>query len=464
MIRARAPPRLRPAVVSATLMGSALAALLIGGLLIDRAGEAIISTRQKDVAEAARDYFVAFAHEEGLEPLARALDRERAKPNEAFRYALYSNDGELIGGAPLAKIEQLPRPGVSTLMLRSNGRVSPWQVLVQPISTGGTLVVFERLEDRAAFRQALSGASVTALAIALGTMLLAGLWLNAILYRRAESIAAVSARIVAGDLTARAPAHPRGDVFDRLGMGLNAMLDRNEELLTGLRTVSDSLAHDLRSPLTRMKGALSRALAPDISEEDRLNAIAQAWDEADRTLATTSALLDIARAETGVSRDMFENLDLCGLVADTVELFGPVIEDAGQTLKITLPKDPLILPSHELLLRQALGNLLFNASRYAGEGAVVEVELSASPEVVELVVADSGPGIPEADRGRVKERFVRLDTARTTTGSGLGLAIAAACAKLHRGSLELEHNAPGLRVVMRIPRGLARADPTKLTG
>ena len=211
--------------------------------------------------------------------------------------------------------------------------------------------------------------------------------------------------------------------------------------------------------MARMKGALSRGLDPEAKEADRLDAIAQAWDEADRTLATTSALLDIARAETGVSRDMFGELDLRALVADTAELFGPVLEDAGQTLQVTLPDEPLVLPAHELLLRQALGNLLFNASRYAGEGAAVTVSLAMAVDVVELIVADTGPGIPEADRGRVKERFVRLDTARTTTGSGLGLAIAAACAKLHCGSLELQDNAPGLRVVLRFPCGPEQAAP-----
>ncbi|TAJ68711.1 MAG: HAMP domain-containing histidine kinase [Phenylobacterium sp.] len=459
-MKARAPPpRLRPGLVGSVLLAVALAAMLIGGFVIDRAGEAILSARQKDVAESARDYFVAFAHEEGLAPLARALDRrERAEHDEAFRYALFSDDGDLVGGAQLATAAQLPGPGFWTLDLRSGEHVSSWQVLVQPISTGGTLVVFEDLSARAEFRSAIVGASFAALAVALGSVVLAGLWLNRLVYRRAESIAAVSACIVSGDLSARASADPQGDVFDRLGMGMNAMLDRNEELLTGLRTVSDSLAHDLRSPLTRMKGALSRALAADASVSDRLDAIAQAWEEADRALATTSALLDIARAETGVSRDMFERIDLQALVADTVELFAPVIEDAGQDLKVTLPGQPLFLQAHELLVRQALGNLLFNASRYAGEGADVVVSLSEGPGFVEVVVADSGPGIPEVDRGRVQERFVRLDTARTTTGSGLGLAIAAACAKLHRGSLDLQDNGPGLRVVMRIPRG--GTDPT----
>lgn len=444
--------RLRPALVGSLLMAVALAALLIGGLIIDRSGEAIISARQKAVAQSARDYFVVFAHEEGLPPLARALDRrERSGRHEAFRYALFSDKGDLIGGARLATIGQLPGPGFSPLYLRKGDEVTPWQVLVQPISTGGTLVVFEDLEDRASFRIALVGASLAALAAALGAVLLVGLWLNNQLYRRATVIAAVSARIARGDMSARAPTNPAGDVFDRLGQGLNVMLDRNEELLTGLRTVTDSLAHDLRSPLTRMKSALSRALQPDLSESGRQDAIADAWEQADRALATTSALLDIARAESGVSREMFEALNMGAMVADIAELFGPVLEDAGQTLAIRLPDEALIVTAHELLLRQALGNLLFNAGRYAGRGARVEVALTVNADTIRLTVSDDGPGIPEAQIGLATERFVRLDNARTTTGSGLGLAIAAACAKLHRGTLRLEDNRPGLRVTLEIP-------------
>lgn len=446
--------RLRPALVGSLLMAVAVAALLIGGLIIDRSGQAIISGRQKAVAQSARDYFVVFAHEEGLPPLARALDRrERSGRHEAFRYALFADDGTLIGGARLATIRQLPGPGLWTLNLRDKDQVTSWQVLVQPISTGGTLVVFEDLEERASFRTALVAASLAALAAALAAVLVAGLWLNSQLYRRATVIAAVSTRIVEGDMSARAPVDPAGDVFDRLGQGLNAMLDRNEELLTGLRTVTDSLAHDLRSPLTRMKTALSRALQSELSESQRQDAIAEALEQADGALSTTSALLDIARAEAGVSRDMFEPLNMCALVSDIAELFGPVLEDAGQTLKVQLPEGPLIVTAHELLLRQALGNVLFNAGRYAGDGARVEVALAVDATTIRLIVSDDGPGIPESQIGLATERFVRLDNARTTSGSGLGLAIAAACAKLHGGKLWLESNNPGLRLTLELPRG-----------
>ena len=443
----------RPGVVAAILLIVAGVALSAGLLLVDRIGEAIIAERQREVAASARDYFVAFAHEEGLAPLARALDRrERSRGREAFRYALFANDGVMIGGVNLLPIEALPGPGISEVTIQTAGRATPWEVLVQPISIGGTLVVYEDLAERGSFRAALVIGSFVAMVIALGAVLAVSLWLNRLIYRRAETIAATAGQIAEGKTSARVPTDPNGDVFDRLGVAINAMLDRNDELMTGLRTVTDSLAHDLRSPLTRMKAALSRALEPDADDGVRLGNIGEAWDQADRALATTSALLDIARAETGLSRDMFEAVNLGDLANDVAELFGPTLEDAGQSFEVEIDDVPVIVSAHELLLRQAIGNLLFNAARYGGEGARVRLTVDMTPGFARCIVADTGPGIPEADRGRVLERFVRLDTARTAQGSGLGLAIAAACAKLHRGRLTLEDNQPGLRVVLELAR------------
>jgi signal transduction histidine kinase len=446
-------PRLRLRRVVVTLVVAAAASLLAGVLLIDRVGETIIAERQREVAAAARDYFVDFARQEGLAPLARGIDRhERYRREEGFRYALFSARGQLMGGARLLTWRELPPVGTTRLTIPVGGRPTPWQVFVQPVREGGTLVVYEDLSERTRFRQSLALGGALALLVALGAMLLVSLWLMQLVWRRARSIADTAEAIAAGRTAARAPADPAGDVFDRLGASLNVMLERNEELMTGLRTVTDSLAHDLRSPLTRMKGALTAALDPQADEEARRDAIGQAWEEADRALATTGALLDIARAETGLSRDMLQPLDLGDLAAEVVELFAPVVEDAGQTLTLRALSEPLVLPVHDVLLRQALGNLIYNAARYAGDGARVEVSLEATAGAARIVVADDGPGIPAADRGRVVERFVRLDEARTTPGSGLGLAIAAACAKLHRGQLRLEDNAPGLRAVLELAR------------
>lgn len=441
--------RLRPRAVFMVLLAVALSALCVGLVMVDRIGETIIGKRQREVAEAARDYFVAFAHEEGVAPLARALDlREQTDPGGAFRYALYAADGRLLGGARLAPADRLPDSGSARLRIASQGRPEPWQVLVQPLSSGGALVVYEDIGERIAFRRALVASAAVSLVAAVGAVLLAALWFNRLLLGRMETLAATAGRIAAGDLSARTETHPRGDVFDRLGEAMNGMLDRIEELMTGMRTVTDSLAHDLRSPLTRMRADLARALAPDTAESQRLDAIEQAHDEADRALSTLSALMDIARAEAGLSRDMMAPIDIAALVAEIGELFAPVIEDAGQTFLPPAPRAPMVIRAHELILRQAVGNLLHNAAHHAGDGAVVRLWVEEAPGVVRIVVADSGPGIPLEHRGRVRERFVRLDAARSRPGGGLGLAIAAACAKLHGGSLELEDAHPGLRAVI----------------
>lgn len=441
--------RLRPGAVVLVMLAVTVSALAVGLLMVDRIGEAIIAERQQDVAAAARDYFVAFAHEEGVEPLARALDlRERTDPGGAFRYALYAPDGRLLGGARLAPAGRLPASGAARLSLLDEGRDTPWQVLVQPLSMGGSLVVYEDIGERIAFRRALVASAGAALAAALAVVLLAAVWFNRRLLARVETLTATAGRIAEGDLSARTEVHPKGDVFDRLGEAMNGMLDRIEELMTGMRTVTDSLAHDLRSPLTRMRADLSRALDPHVGDAERLDAIALAHDEADRALSTLSALMDIARAEAGLSRDMMAPVDLTALVAEVGELFAPVIEDASQTFVPPPPGPPLIVQGHQLILRQAVGNLLHNAAHHAGEGASVALSLETTPGAIRIVVSDTGPGIPAEHRGRVRERFVRLDEARSRPGGGLGLAIAAACAKLHGGALELEDAHPGLRAVI----------------
>ncbi|ATQ42890.1 sensor histidine kinase [Caulobacter mirabilis] len=445
---------LRPRAVLVVMVAVALVALAAGLLVIDRIGETLIDQRQQAVAEAARDYFVAFAHEEGLAPLAKALDlRERTRPaGGGFRYAVYDAEGRFLGGARLADAEDLPAQGRARIRLLTPGKHSPWQVLVQPLSVGGTLVVYENIHERAAFRRALIVSGAIALVGALGALLACGLWFNRQLLRRIEAVAGTAERIADGDLAARAPAAPQGDVFDRLGLSLNAMLDRIEALMTGMRTVTDSLAHDLRSPLTRLRADIARAAEPGLSEVSRSRALVAAQGEAERALATLSALMDIARAEAGLSSEMMAPVDLAGLIADLGELFGPVIEDAGQTFTVAPWSAPLVVQGHELLLRQAVGNLLHNAALHAGPGAAVSLALEEDEDGVRIIVQDRGRGVPAEHRGRVQERFVRLDSARTTPGAGLGLAIAAACARLHGGVLDLQDAEPGLRAVIGLRR------------
>jgi signal transduction histidine kinase len=446
-------PALNRASLTAILAIVSLAALAMGLILVDRAGEEIIAARQRLVAETARDYFVAFASQEGLQPLAQALDRHARVAEGAFRYAVFDPQGHLLGGSNLYPGDALPGVGFNVVEVEQDGRTRPYEVLVQPMAVGGILAIFEDLSDRLAFRRAMLTAVAAALLTGLAGVTGASLLIWNTLLTRAQGVAGAAERIAEGDLSARAPVGDKGDVFDHLGASVNTMLARIEELLTGLRTVTDSLAHDLRSPLTRLKGALARALEPDASPEERADAVEQAHQEAEGMLATFSALLDIARAEAGLSRETMGPVDLRAMIADMAELFAPTFEDQGQQLLFPAlaGAPPLTVRGHEVLLRQALGNLLHNAARYAGRGARVTLDVDEAPDgTVRMVVADDGPGVPESQRGRVQERFVRLDDARSTPGSGLGLAIAAACAKLHGGRLLLEDNHPGLRCVLEL--------------
>ena len=438
----------KPSTLALIVAGAVAVALAIGLFVVDFTGERLIERRQHLVAETARDYFVAFAHQEGLPAMARALDHRARNENGAFAYAVFDNDGARLGGANLLSATDLPEPGYATRQIAG----ADYEILVQPMAVGGTLVIYENLADRRAFHRAILGAVGAALLVSLVIVAGAALLLGRLLVRRAEGIAHAAETIAGGDLSARAPVAGVGDVFDDLAGAVNAMLARIEELMTGMRTVTDSLSHDLRSPLTRLRGALNRAQAQDLAEDERLALIGEAQAQCEEVLATFGALLDIARAESGLSRDLMAPLDLAEMVRDLGDLFEPVIEDAGQVLAIEAPDGPVPLVGHELILRQALGNLLHNAARYAGQGARVTLALRAGAQGdLDLIVADSGPGVPAADRGRVVERFVRLDETRATSGSGLGLAIAAACAKLHGGELVLADNAPGLRVVLSLP-------------
>ncbi len=427
--------RLKPWIWPAAAAVMALAAVVVGLLLVDRSGERVIARQQTAAAEAARDYFVAFAQEEGVPSLAKTLDRyARVGSAEGFRYALVGPKGRIVAGADVVRTTQ-----------------PHWSVLSQPLASGYTLIVAEDLRARDALRKAVFRGSALALLLAALGAAAGGIGLNAMLLRRTRAIAHTAERIAGGDLSARAPVQPKGDVFDDLGAALNHMLTRIEELMTGMRTVTDSIAHDLRSPLTRMKGALVRASDPEATKEERLDAIEEANVQADSVLATLNALLDIAHAESGLSEEHMQRIDVAGLVMGIADLFSPALEDAGQTLVTEAPAFPVLARAHPALLRQAVGNLLHNAVIHAGRGATVKVVVEENGlGHARISVSDDGPGVPVEHLGRVQERFVRLEAARTTPGSGLGLALVTACAKLHGGRLVLADNRPGLLAALEL--------------
>lgn len=419
--------------------------------VVDRVGESIIDAQATAAASAEQSYMVTLAREEGLAALVATLNRrERVHGGAGFRYALTDAKGHPIAGASAFNGIANQARGWKVIVSQDRGRQKTWHVLVGALPTGQSLYIAQDSEQRSAFRRAIIEASAVALMFASLACTLAALLLGGYLLRRAGDIGRTAEHIAAGNFNARMAVASPGDVFDRLGSALNAMLSRIEELMTGMRTITDSLAHDLRRPLAHVGYALDRAAAPGASEQERLVAIDEAKVHTEEALATFAALLDVARAESGLSGETMSKVDLKALLASVAELFEPTVEDAGQELVLVLPESVGAFRAHELLLRQAVGNLLHNAALYAGQGAAITLSLVAANGGVNIIIADTGRGIPENDRGRVTERFVRLDPARSTPGSGLGLAIAAACAKLHGGSLALEDNKPGLRAILHL--------------
>ncbi len=318
---------------------------------------------------------------------------------------------------------------------------------VVPLS-GKHKLVFGRMGGNIdSARQVMASALTWGVAIMAGLAILCSVLMAGSVAGRLEQINRISQDIRHGDLSRRMP--QRGnDEFDRLAGNLNDMLDQIQALMEGVRTVSDAIAHDLRTPLTRLRGRLERLRDTEATELGA--SIDLSIEEADRLLGTFNALLRIAQIEAGSRRADFQTVDLETLVNDVVDLYEPLAAERNQEL--TLELEPLKTRGDRDLLFQAMSNVIDNAVKYAPEGAPIVVELRDSPEGPTLVVADSGPGVPAEERQRVFERFYRLEAHRSSPGNGLGLSLVAAVAKLHQTNLTLEDNEPGLRVVWNLPR------------
>ncbi|MFD1625822.1 sensor histidine kinase [Azospirillum griseum] len=279
--------------------------------------------------------------------------------------------------------------------------------------------------------------------------------------RRIEAINRTTRQIMAGDLSDRVPRFGGGDEIDRLAGNLNAMLDRLERLMTGMRQVTDSVAHDLRTPLTRLRSRIELALIRETDDAEHYRTVLQdTIAEADRLIATFTALLSIAEAESGAKRNDFVPVDLRDVVQLAADLYEPVAEERGQRLTMEIPAGlgaaGVPVRGNGQLLAQAVSNLLDNAIKYTPEGGTITLRLDgpAAGQAARVTVADNGPGIPEEARAKVLQRFVRLDTARASPGNGLGLSLVDAVASLHGARLELADNGPGLCVALVFPAEL----------
>ncbi|HYN38390.1 MAG TPA: HAMP domain-containing sensor histidine kinase, partial [Rhodospirillales bacterium] len=333
------------------------------------------------------------------------------------------------------------------------------------LAGGYRLLVGRDMHEKAKFRRIVVETLVWSLAAALALGLLGGIFLSRRMLRRVDGVTQTARRIMQGDFSQRIRHGGSADEFDRLADSLNALFAQIERLMAGMRLATDSLAHDLRGPLTRLRGRIELALlaAPDAARDRE--ALVTVLGQADAALATFDSLLKIAAAESGMAATELKPLDLATLVRDAADLYEPVAEEKGVTLTVATDVLPPVAAQRELLA-QAVTNLLDNAVKHTPAGGRIEVRAVNDGASVLLVVADSGPGIPAADRARVLERFVRLEESRSTPGSGLGLSLVAAVAKLHGAQLGLADNAPGLCIELRFPAvaGLAETPAAELTG
>ena len=269
--------------------------------------------------------------------------------------------------------------------------------------------------------------------------------------KRLDQINRTAGEIFAGDLSRRIAVSKAHDEFDTLAESLNRMLDRIERLMAGVREVTDSVAHDLRTPLNRLRNRLEETLRHLDPVGNEFGEIEAAMRETDQIIATFNALLLIAEADAGVRRGTVTPIDLVPVADDVAELYAPLAEEKGVTLEIK-PAGATMIEGNRSLISQALANLIDNAIKYTPRGGHISVWPAVTPDGVEMTVADTGPGIPAAERARVVERFVRLESSRNSPGTGLGLSLVAAVARLHNAKFILDDNFPGLRAVVRFPR------------
>lgn len=329
-------------------------------------------------------------------------------------------------------------------------------VRISQLPGGFRLLVGRDLEERRRVFGVVVSAAQWSFLVVIVLGLGGGLFVARRVLTRIDAMTGTTQRIMAGDLSERLPVGRSGDELDRLAGNLNAMLERIEALMRGLKEVSDNIAHDLKTPLTRLRNRAEEALATSGNEADYRSALERTIEESDGLIRTFNALLMIARAESGQARGDMTDFDGADVARDIHELYEPLAEDKG--LVLSVEAEPAPLHGNRELISQALANLVENAIKYGqppqGASGTANVTISAKADGNEVLlsVADQGAGIPEADRARAVERFVRLEASRTLPGSGLGLSLASAVATLHGGELRLSDNSPGLRATLVLPR------------
>jgi signal transduction histidine kinase len=460
--------RLTAAILATFMVLAAIVAFLLFRQTNDVLSEQVIATLKAEAATLSRE-----AEMGGLAGLTEAV-RVRSRPEGPGLYYLGDDRGNKLAGnlnrVP-PELNANPEGGVfryergsgasarTHLAVAIPAPIIPVPLTPAPWTAGTRLVVGRDVEEQRVFAERIKRIFLGGFSILTLAGLLGGLAISRLVMRRIETMTSASRSIMAGDLSQRIPLAGSGDELDDLASSLNVMLERIEQLMMGLKEVSDNIAHDLKTPLNRLRNRAEAALRDPRGDNAHKEGLERTIEEADELIKTFNALLLIARLEAGAVEENSETFDLGALVQDVAELYQPVAEEAGLSLAVEIEQGPEIRANKQLI-GQAVANLIDNAMKYGTAGAKtgvkpagpsIAVKVSLSEGETEISVSDRGPGISAADRERVLKRFVRLEQSRTAPGTGLGLSLVAAVARLHKGAVRLEDNAPGLRVVLSLP-------------
>ncbi len=411
----------------------------------------LLDRQTEDTIQADAQGLLELLEESGLPALATTID-ERLEQNvdDDAVYFLANPQMQRITGNLRQWPPLVTQAGISyELAVTRAGMRSLARVQRIDLPHGFHLLIGRDIQVRAQLRKMLTNALLWAVAV-VGLLATAGaLVVRSLFCHTLANISATTAAIAGGDLAQRVKLSGRGDEFDQMAEVINDMLARISRLMDGVRQVSNAIAHDLRTPITRARTRLEDAALHAETREDLRAAVERATADLDGIVAIFQALLRIAEIEAGSRRSSFTRLDIAPLLAEVAELYGVVAEERGVAFCVEAPKH---VPAYgdRALIQQAIANLVDNAVKFSPSGGMVRLSASLDGSIL-VMVTDQGPGIPVADRARATERFYRGEAARSTPGFGLGLSLVLAVAQLHGGGLQLEGNDPGLRAMLSLP-------------
>ncbi|ATY34091.1 signal protein [Sphingomonas psychrotolerans] len=430
---------------------SLVTSLALAGLIWQQTHDDAIEALRRDTAQQT-DAFAAVYRSGGIPALAQAIADAQADDDSLVAVVVDRSGARRLGVGP----DKLAfAPAAEAFRIATLGATGEWAgqeagIAIRPLGRDW-LVSGRLLDDWERTQRNIERALLLAVLLSLVLGVGAGLVLTRYVTRRLDRIAGAVDAVAAGDLTRRVGTAGGSDAFDRLALRIDGMLDRIDRLMAELRVVTDSIAHDLRSPIARLR-ARAEAAATASQPQQREAALAGLIAETDLVMRMLAVLLEISRSEA-VTRDTLVSLDPAALIEEIADLYAPVAEEAGLRFVVAPPPSAPALQAklHRELLSQALANLIDNSLRHAAAGGEIALSLQAVSGELRFTVADRGSGIPAADRAQALSRFGRLDSARSLPGAGLGLALVESVARLHGGRLELGDNDPGLVATIVVP-------------